>query len=108
MKIENVSEEQIEEEMKFIMKIGIIINKYLLDQIVSTFEDHETRSRVLFNFIGNFISNTMNDISEQEHLKSNIQEIFNNINDWIDKKEEGVIYKYDPQSGQVIKKGELH
>lgn len=108
MKIEGISEEDLKREVEFIMQLGEPMKVYLLDKIFKNFTDHSVRCRVLFNFMANFVCNTINHMSEPDHAKSNVMEIVKNITDWVNNVHEGVIATYDPKTQRIINKEEMH
>lgn len=108
MKIEGMTEQEVKLELEFIMQLVSPMKQFLLDNICNTFENHAIRSRVLFNFLANFICNTIHENSEQAHMKENIMEIVKSITDWVNFTHEGMIYNYDPKTQKMINKEEMH
>lgn len=108
MKIEGMTEEEVKREMEFIMQLSSPMKQFLLDNICNAFENHAIRSRVLFNFLANFICNIIHDNSEPDNAKQNIMEIVKSITDWVNFTHEGMIYNYDPKTQKMINKEEMH
>lgn len=108
MTIEGLSEEQIKNEVEFIMRLSAPIKKFLIENIFENFTEHEGRSRILFNFLGNFLCNVIHDMSEPQHVKGNIMEILGNITKWVNDTDEKMLVTYDVKNDRFINKGEMH
>lgn len=108
MKVEGMTDEELKQEIEFIMKVGAPMRQFLIDNISERFPDNAIRSRVLFNFMSNFICNTMQDVSDPKHMKDNIMEIIDNITAWANMTHEGIIANYDPVTKRIINKEEMH
>ena len=107
--MEQISKEQEEAEMKFIMVLGIKLRNIMITEIAHDYAEIDAQSRVVYNLMANFICNTIADISPPNSIDHNIEHFIFLLEKW-KANEHHVIMKYnhETQETHVAHKEDLH